>query len=327
MTQDLSQHVRGAAKAAVSTTGRAAFLTSLAVMSLVTVTLTGCAGVARAEEGSGSAHFSWSWNIGNRIHFGNENTKGSGVVKEETRAVANFSKLVLALPATVTLTQGGTESLTISADDNILPLLTTRVDGDELIVEGDRSRGFFTKNEIKIRLNVKNLSGVNIRGSGDVIGDQIKGDKLEIAIAGSGDVKFASVRVDHFKIGIAGSGDVVIGTLDSKVVDTTIRGSGDIRLPSVQASQVTISVNGSGDVFAAGNTDKVDIEIRGSGDVRTKKLIAREASVKVVASGDADVYAKEKLTASVSGSGDIRYAGSPANVSRSVKGSGSIEAM
>jgi len=296
------------------------FLASLAAAALF-----GGINGASADEGSG--HFSWSWSFGNNTHFGNNGTRGSGVVKEETRAVAGFSKLVLALPATVTLTQGGTESLSISADDNLLPLMTTRVDGDELIIEGDRSRGFSTKNEIRIRLNVKSLSGISIRGSGDVIGEQIKGDKLDIAIAGSGDVKLSSVRVDQFKIGIAGSGDVSIAALDSKSVDASIRGSGDIRLPSVQATQVSISVKGSGDVYAAGNTDKVDIEIMGSGDVRTRKLIAREAGVKVVASGDAEVHAKEKLTASVSGSGDIRYAGSPANISRSVKGSGSIEAL
>ncbi|MEP7155804.1 MAG: head GIN domain-containing protein [Betaproteobacteria bacterium] len=295
------------------------------VASLAATLLLAATPNAHADEGS--AHFSWSWNFGNRTHFGNTGTKGSGVVKEETRAVANFSKLVLALPANVTLTQGGTESLTISADDNILPLMTTRVDGDELVIEGDRSRGFSTKNEIKIRLNVKSLSNISIRGSGDIIGDQLKSDKLEISIAGSGDVKITSVRADQFKIGIAGSGDVMIATLDSKLVDASIRGSGDIRLQSVQAGQVNISVKGSGDVYAAGNADKVDVEIHGSGDVRARKLIAREAGVKIVASGDAQVHANEKLTASVSGSGDIRYAGSPASINRSVKGSGTIEAL
>jgi Putative auto-transporter adhesin, head GIN domain len=49
--------------------------------------------------------------------------------------------------------------------------------------------------------------------------------------------------------------------------------------------------------------------------------------VRVFAAGDADVHATEKLTASVTGSGDIRYAGSPKKVDRNVKGSGSIESL
>lgn len=288
-------------------------------------------GAARADEEtkSRSGFFSWNFQFGPDGHssYGRNRTKGSGVVKEESRQVSNFSKLVLALPATVTVVQGATESLTITADDNLLPLMMTRVSGDELIIEGDRSRGFSTKNEITIRLAVKSLDAVSVKGSGDVIGDQLKGDKFEIAIAGSGNVKFKSIRADAFRVGIKGSGDVKVEAFEGKSVDTSIHGSGDIRLPSLQASQVHISVKGSGDVFAAGNADKVDIEIMGSGDVRTRNLIAREAGVKIMASGDAEVHAKEKLTASVVGSGDVRYAGAPANISRTIKGSGSIEAL
>ncbi|MEO8102806.1 MAG: head GIN domain-containing protein [Betaproteobacteria bacterium] len=307
--------------------GRAIFLATM-----TTAALCGAlAGPAQAEEGSSakSKHFSWnfSFDFDNRISFGHNRTKGSGVVKEESRPVANFSRLTLALPATVTITQGATETLTIATDDNLLPLMITRVVGDELIVEGDKSRGFSTRREIRIHLTVKSLNAIAIKGSGDVIGDELKSDKFDIAISGSGDVKFKSIRAEQFRIGIKGSGDVSVDSLESKSVDTSILGSGDIRLPAVQASLVNISVKGSGDVLVAGNADKVDIEIMGSGDVRTRKLIAREAGVKIMASGDADVYAREKLTASVYGSGDVRYAGSPANVSRTVKGSGSIEAL
>ncbi len=287
------------------------------------------AATAHADEGPNtkSGHFSFNWSFGNSVNYGGNQTKGSGVIKQESRAVANFSRLVLALPATVALSQGPAESLTISADDNLLPLMTTRVDGDQLIIEGDNSRGFSTKNAIKVRLTVKSLEAITIKGSGDVFGDQLNGDKLDISIAGSGDVKFKSIRADQLKIGIDGSGDIGVDAIDSKSVDASIHGSGDIRLPSLQSTLVKISVNGSGDVFAAGNTDKVDVEIMGSGDVRVGKLVAREAGVKIMASGDAVVHAREKLTASVYGSGDVRYAGSPANVSRKVEGSGSIKAL
>jgi hypothetical protein len=295
---------------------------------VLTGAFTGAA-YADDESKTKSSGFSLNFNFGfdNRTSYGSNRIKGSGVVKEESRAVANFSRLLVALPVTVTLSQGNTESLTISADDNLLPLMTTRVSGDELIIEGDKSRGFSTRKEIKIRLTVKSLNAINIKGSGDVIGDRLKSDKFDIGIAGSGDVKFKSVNADQFRIDIEGSGDVKIDSLESKSVNADIHGSGDIRLPSVQAGQVNISIKGSGDVTAAGNADKVDIEVMGSGDVRSRNLIAREANVKIMASGDVDVYANEKLTASVSGSGDIRYAGSPTNVNRSVRGSGSIEAM
>lgn len=284
-----------------------------------------------ANEDSSGKTRNFSWNFGfsvdNHTSYGHNRTKGSGVVKEESRAVANFSQLVLALPAIVTLSQGTAESLTILADDNLLPLMVTRVSGEELIIEGDKSRGFLTKKEIRIRLSVKALNAIHIRGSGDIIGDRLKSDKFDIDITGSGDVKFKSIDADQFKIGIKGSGDVTVDSLDGKSVEARVHGSGDIRLPSLRATTVTISIKGSGDVSVAGDADRVDIDVMGSGDVRSHKLIAREASVKIMASGDVDVYAKEKLTASIFGSGDIRYAGSPTDISRTVRGSGSIEAM
>ena len=309
--------------------GRSAIAATFAATFTVATVCGIFAGTAHAEEGATgkSSHFSWSWSFGNHVNYGDNRTKGSGVLKSESRTVAGFSRLVLALPATVAVAQGPTESLTITTDDNLLPLMATRVEDDALIIEGDKSRGFSTRQEIKISLTVKSLNAITIKGSGDVSGNQLTSDKLDVAIAGSGDVKFKTIRADQFRIAIEGSGDVAVDSIESQSVDASIRGSGDIRLPLLQAKRVSISVKGSGDVSAAGTADNVDVEIMGSGDVRTRKLVAREAKVTIMASGDAQVHASEKLTATVQGSGEVRYAGSPANITRTVSGSGSIRAL
>ncbi len=241
--------------------------------------------------------------------------------------MANFSQLTFSLPASITLSQGPTESLTITADDNILPLLTTRVVNNELFVEGDRNHGFSTKKEIKIRVTVKSLNSLKIKGSGDVFGDQFKGDKLDIIIEGSGDVKFKEIRADQLRIAITGSGDIDIGNVESQSVESKTNGSGDIRFGALRAGQVNITLNGSGDISTSGSADKVAIEIAGSGEVHAGKLIAREVDVRVASSGEAAVHATEKITARVTGSGEIRYAGSPKKVDQVVTGSGSIDAI
>ena len=290
-------------------------------------TTTASAGESAGESGSGKAKFSWSWNFNNNVSYGHNRTKGSGVTKDESRSINNFSALTLALPATVTLTQGPIESLNISADDNILPLITTRVVNNELLIEGDSNRGFSTHKEIKIRVTVKSINNVKIKGSGDVFGGPLNSEKLDIAIEGSGDVKLTSIRADQLKIAITGSGDITIDSVESKSLASTIQGSGDIKLGTVKAGDVTIALKGSGDISAAGTADKVSIEISGSGDVHAAKLIAREVDVRVASSGEADVHATEKITARVMGSGEIRYAGSPKKVDQVVRGSGSIDAI
>lgn len=209
--------------------------------------LPSCTAYAADDSKSWMGPFTWNFGFGDHVSYGSNRTKGSGAVKEETRAVAGFTRLVLALPATVALTQGATESLAISADDNLLPLLRTRVENGELAIDADKSRGFSTRQAIKIRLTVKKLDGILINGAGDVFGDQLTGDKLDISITGSGDVKIKSIRADQVKIGIDGSGDVTLDALESKSVEARIDGSVDVRYAG-SPSKVSRKVRGSGSI-------------------------------------------------------------------------------
>jgi hypothetical protein len=296
----------------------------------VALLLAGCSiHITDGERGSGgsSRHIGWNISIDSHSAFGDNRTAGSGVVREETRQVAGAGRLVLSLPADVTVIQAANESVTITTDENLLPLIRTRVENGVLTIDGDRNNGFSTRKGIKVRLAVKSLEGVAVNGSGDVSGAALNGNDVEIAIRGSGDVKFDVVRAGKLSIDIAGSGDVALNDIVSSALNASIHGSGDIRLLSVKSGDVAMSVRGSGDISAAGSADKVDVEILGSGDVRSARLVSREANVRISSSGEAHVHATEKIIARVSGSGDIRYAGSPASVDRTVRGSGSIEQL
>ena len=57
-----------------------------------------------------------------------ETLAGSGRLVTETRAVSGFTGISLAMPGHVEVTQGDTESLTVTADDNVLPLIETVVE-------------------------------------------------------------------------------------------------------------------------------------------------------------------------------------------------------
>jgi hypothetical protein len=303
----------------------------VAFMSIATLThSTSTHAQARENRGEVSLSlFGLSWKPNYSTSFGKNRTVGSGVVKEATRDVQKFSRLELELPANVMVVQvaaSESESLSIQADDNVIPLIKSDVSNGVLRIYGDRERGFSTKNEIKMKLNVKTLDGIELKGSGDVFGESLTGDKLDIIVRGSGDVGFKSLKANEFSVAVKGSGDIKVLSLAAKNVTAQVHGSGDISLGQMDASDTKLSVHGSGDVKAEGKSDRVDIEVHGSGDVRAGSLKARDATVRVRASGDAEVYASEKLVASVMGSGDIRYSGAPKDVSRDVKGSGDIVA-
>ena len=60
--------------------------------------------------------------------------QGSGKIVTKTVEVSNFDSVSLEGSGDVYVEQGQTESLTIEADDNIQPLLETKVSGKELIL-------------------------------------------------------------------------------------------------------------------------------------------------------------------------------------------------
>ena len=60
--------------------------------------------------------------------------KGSGRVQTESRTVQGFTEVDLAGQGSLTITQGADEALTIEAEDNLLPVLTSDVQHGRLVL-------------------------------------------------------------------------------------------------------------------------------------------------------------------------------------------------
>lgn len=103
------------------------------------------------------------------------------------------------------------------------------------------------------------------------------------------------------------------------------QGSADVVVSGVEGERLEIDNQGSGDLSLAGRVDALEIDVNGSGDVDAKALSATHARVTINGSSDVDVLAVESLDATINGSGDIRYQGSPKDVKRQVNGSGEIQ--
>jgi Putative auto-transporter adhesin, head GIN domain len=135
------------------------------------------------------------------------------------------------------------------------------------------------------------------------------------------------------------SGSLVIGntagTLDAKspmfvavsvpsLDALTVQGSGNISVTGINSPSLTVRLPGSGTIHAAGTTARLDVAIGGSGTALLSRLIARDATASINGSGSIMLTATHRLDASISGSGTILYTGNPAQVTKSVAGSGTI---
>jgi hypothetical protein len=116
--------------------------------------------------------------------------------------------------------------------------------------------------------------------------------------------------------------EVSVPSLDS----LTLSGSGNVVVSDIKAQSLRIMLSGSGNLTGAGSATQLDATVSGSGNILFERLLASDVHAVVSGSGDIFVTATKSLDASVPGSGAILYSGNPANVTKSVTGSGTITA-
>jgi putative autotransporter adhesin-like protein len=186
---------------------------------------------------------------------------GSGQTKSETRTVSGFTGIELSGIGEVTIEQGDAESLTIEADDNVLPVLTSKVDDSVLRLGRKQRTRVNTRNPIRYRVTVTDLDRIELSGSGSVVGEGLRLDALRVEISGSGTMRLAG-SADEQQLEVSGSGRYDAAGLASRSVDVEISGSGKATVTVTE--QLRVDISGSGTVTYTGDP-KVDQSVSGSG--------------------------------------------------------------
>lgn len=193
-------------------------------------------------------------------------TRGSGQLATESRQVSGFTKVELTGAGDLTIEQTGSESLTISAEDNLLPRLTSEVSGDTLVLGEEPNTSIVPTKPITYSLTVKDLNGLAVSGSGNISVPKLSATALNTKISGSGAITVNGTAVDQ-DLEISGSGRYQAEQLTSKTVKAQISGSGTANVLATDLLDVKIS--GSGSLTHTGNP-QVTQEISGSGKLIKK---------------------------------------------------------
>jgi hypothetical protein len=190
-------------------------------------------------------------------------TRGSGQLATESRAVSGFSTVELSGGGELTIQKTGTESLSISAEDNLLPRLTSEVSNNTLILGTKPNTTILPQQPVTYTVTVKDLTGVAVSGSGNIRVPDLTTSALDISISGSGTITVTGTVSDQ-DLEISGSGRYEAAQLSSKNVKAEISGSGTANVLATDVLDVEIS--GSGTVTYTGNP-RVEQEISGSGNL------------------------------------------------------------
>ena len=202
----------------------------------------------------------WFLGCGN---LGKPAVRGSGVVRTESRDVSGFTEVWLGGSGDVIVEQSGDESLTVEAEDNLLPLLETRVEDGRLTLGTKRDVSISPTRPIRFHVTVKELTGFGVAGSGDVRVSGVETRRLSGEIAGSGSAKLSGTA-DDVRLSISGSGSYDAAALTARTATVAISGSGSATVNA--AERLEANVSGSGSVRYLGSPS-VNSHVSGSGSV------------------------------------------------------------
>jgi hypothetical protein len=200
-----------------------------------------------------------------------ERIRGSGKIIHEKREVRGFSEVSFGGSGELNLRQGNEESLSIEADDNVLPYIRTEVEGGRLLIEFRRGVSISPSSSIRYTLMVKDLAALDL----------------------------------------SGSGHTYTGPLHSQDFRVRLSGSGEIRMDALDAATLKADISGSGDMEIPGRVARQEIHISGSGRYHVPDLESQSVDISVSGSGDATLWVRDSLSARISGSGSVGYYGSP----------------
>lgn len=122
---------------------------------------------------------------------------------------------------------------------------------------------------------------------------------------------------------VHGAAEVSARGLKAPSLRVEMDGSGDVELNDIDTEQFELIASGSGDAMLRGRAQRQRFDLRGDGDVDASGLRGSSAELQTSGASDVQLNVADTLAVRSSGSGDIRYAGSP-SVDRRGLDSGSL---
>ena len=190
--------------------------------------------------------------------------QGSGKIASEQRDLEPFEAVRLNIDADLRVVKGPSPRCEVTADDNILPLVSTSWSNGAIEISAEQS--YSTQNGIEILIETpSSLSRAGINGSGRIRLEDVLRDSAALTVQGSGDI-VGHGRVQDLTVAINGSGSVRASELEAESVSAIVNGSGHAVVQATHS--LTARINGSGDILYRGEPSEQHTSVQGSGSIR-----------------------------------------------------------
>jgi hypothetical protein len=191
--------------------------------------------------------------------------RGDGIFKTESRAVTTFSSISFKSVGKLKIHQTDKESLTIIAEDNILPTLESRVSNQTLYIS-NANTSINPTEPIEFVVEVKSLESLNAKGVGSIEIKDIQGKQLSVFLDGVGSIAIAG-NVDVLDLELSGVGSFDGQALKTKQAQVRNKGVGSAVVNV--SEQLDASVSGLGSIEYVGSP-QVTESVKGMGSIKKR---------------------------------------------------------
>lgn len=165
--------------------------------------------------------------------------RGSGNATTEKRDVSGFKAIDVGGVYHAEIMAQKEFSVEVDADDNLLPLIKTEVDGNTLRIESESRLSPTTP--IRIRISAPDIDGLEVSGAANVTVSDLKNSNLSVDSSGASKI---SISGETSKLTVDVSGATKVDAENLRSDNATIDASG--------ASKVNVNVTGNLSADASG---------------------------------------------------------------------------
>jgi len=190
--------------------------------------------------------------------------RGNGNINEEQRNVPNYSEIKSSGTFNVYIKHDSINDLLVEAESNLLPYISTRVNGNKLLIKTNNGHNLKNTEPMNIYIKTTDIRFVALSGSGFIAVENVNSDYIKLDLSGSGNINFSGVS-DFLETDISGSGEIFLeGSVDE--TNMHISGSGKISSYSLEQNTCFANISGSGSMYV-NVVELLDVKISGSGKV------------------------------------------------------------
>jgi Putative auto-transporter adhesin, head GIN domain len=217
--------------------------------------------------------------------LGGKRVHGDGNIQTEDHAITTFRTLDLRVPADIYLNTGDHASVKIEGDNNLLKFVDVEQSGDVLTIRTHEGFNLIPSGDLKIYVTTPTF------------------EKIDATCACNIESQNKLISPDGLEMHLSGAGNIKL---------------------EVDAPHIDARLSGAGNISLKGQTKDVKLNLSGAGNAHCYELLAENTDVNISGFGSAEVYASVKLSASVSGAGNVDYKGNATEIEKHISGAGDV---